>query len=393
MNRKHTRISAWAACAVLMAATLGCETLKLKTEDLRPGPMWTTEGENAWRQHAVDTAIDPPLEQVWVYNAQAAFGRGSAIVLGDLILINTRKGEVHAITAEAGRKKGLKAFGESVEGMPVAEGDMLYVPIGLGRRSLSAYHLTRGEALWTAKTDPIEAGLLLTDEALIAADAEGFVRAYDKKLGGVLWEHDFGERRRFQATPLAVDDLIVAAGDKGVVKALNAQDGSVVWERDLQSPIYATPSTDGERLFLASTRGRFFTVDVRTGAPVWDFVVPDTTVYLGPPAYKDNQVVFGSSDKSVRAFDATSGDLIWKTDFPDALAAAPFITENVIYIGSMGRMLYGLDRENGLLVYEQELRGRIKSAMAARNDHLIVLAEPRHVYVFKPAATEYAVTE
>lgn len=390
---KHTRIWIIAVCLLFVTAVLGCETLKLKTEDLRPGPVWATEGESPLRQHAVDTQIDPPLEQVWVYNAQAAFGSGSALVLGDLILINTRKGEVHAVTAEAGKKRGLKSFGESVEGMPVVEGEVMYVPISLGRRSLSAFHLTRGEAIWTTRTDPIEAGLLLTEQALVAADAEGWVRAYDKQLGEILWEHDFGERRRFEATPLGVDDLVLAADDKGMVKALNADNGAAIWERNLRTPIYATPTTDGERLFISTTRGRFYAVDVRTGASVWDFTVPDTTVYFAPPAYNDNQVIFGSSDKAVRAFDATSGALLWENDFPDAVAATPLITQNVVYIGSMGRILYGLDRENGLLVYEQMLRGRIKSAIAAREDHLIVLAEPRHMYVFKPVATEYAVAE
>lgn len=386
------RWSAVLASFMLMGLSLGCETLKLEREDLR-GPVWTTEGESAMRQHAVEQAIDPPLEEVWVYNAQGAFGPGSALVVGDMILVNNRKGEIHAVLAETGKKRGLKEFGESVEGMPVVEGEILYVPIGQGRRSLMAYHMTRGGAIWSTRTDPIINGLLLAGDALIAADAEGWVRAYDKGTGDILWEHDFGDQRRFRATPVLVNDTAVLADDKGLVRALHVESGEVAWERDLNSPVYSTPTTNSEQVYVSSTRGRFFALDAAMGTEVWTFSAGDTTVYFGAPALSGSQVIFGSSDKHVRAFDAATGALQWETSFPDAISATPLITQNVVYIGSMGRMLYGLDRANGHLVYEQELRGRIKSAIAVREDHLVVLTEPRHVYYFKPATTDYAVTE
>ena len=68
------------------------------------------------------------------------------------------------------------------------------------------------------------------------------------------------------------------------------------------------------------------------------------------------------------------------------LAATPLLTPNTVYVGTMGQSLLAIDRESGALLWEQRLRGRVKSALAARDGYLVVLSEPRFVYLFKSAS-------
>jgi outer membrane protein assembly factor BamB len=124
-------------------------------------------------------------------------------------------------------------------------------------------------------------------------------------------------------------------------------------------------------------------VSADDGAVKWSFALPDTTVRYSAPAVEGNLVVAGASDGYLRAFDAETGDVRWTFYNDAALASTPLITPNTIYVGSMGRQLFAVDRATGAVKWKQELRGRVKSAMAARGEYLVVLSEPRFVYLFK----------
>jgi outer membrane protein assembly factor BamB len=70
-------------------------------------------------------------------------------------------------------------------------------------------------------------------------------------------------------------------GGKDVITALNATNGQTIWEFDYNNPFtnsysekvgpgpYAMPQVVGDRLFTASGTGKIYSLDKRTGKPVW----------------------------------------------------------------------------------------------------------------------------
>ena len=46
-------------------------------------------------------------------------------------------------------------------------------------------------------------------------------------------------------------------------------------------------------------------------------------------------------------------------------------------------MIYALDRQSGAMLWQLELRGRIKSDIVGYDDFLVVLSEPRYVYLLR----------
>ena len=118
----------------------------------------------------------------------------------------------------------------------------------------------------------------------------------------------------------------------------------------------------------------------------WSLALPDTTVRFSPPAVDDGLVVVGASDGLLRAFDPATGELRWSFEVDEAFAAAPLMTPERVYIGSMAGKVYGVDRATGEVLWEHRLRGRVKSALAARDGFLIVLSEPHFVYLFRSAS-------
>ena len=377
-----------------LAAIGGCRALQVE----RPGVVtegdWLTEGAVPERQRAVEAEIAPPLEEAWVYDADAGFGPGSPLLLGDVVLVATRKGEVHAISLTTGKRQGSSEFGDAVEGAPAVAEGVIYVPGAWGGRALHAYSLSRSQTLWSKKGAPVEAGLLLLDGALYAADVEGVVRAYRAKDGEVLWEQPLDSTAGFHATPLqAGPGRLVVADDRGRLRAMAAETGEFLWQQELEAPTYETPASDGEAVYVPTTRGLFVALDAETGLVRWRYAIEDRTVRFTAPALASGALVFAGTDGVVRALDAATGDVRWTRQVEEAITAPPLLTPDVVYVGSMGRQLYALRRATGEVLWEEELEGRIKSGMAAREGHLVVLAEPENVYLFKPATPDYATSE
>ncbi len=377
----------------LMLLLAGCQSLRIDQISAQSGERWLTEGSSPQRSNAPRVTVKPPLELAWKYNAAAGFGPGSPLILGDYAVISTRKGEVHAVNVKTGDRKGVTRFGEAVEGTPVIGEGMLYVPIAWGRRALRAFSLPEGKSKWEAKHPPVEAGLLLMEDRLFAVDVESTARAYDASTGEIMWEQALSARASVQAAPLAVSgDEILVIDDAGRAAKLAVVDGSVLWQSDLGSPIYETPALHNGKVYAATTRGRFIAFGAQDGSIVWDFALPDTTVRFASPAIAEDMVIFGASDGKLRALDVQTGELEWTFDAVDVLASPPLITNETLYVASMGNNLYALDPATGEVLWQQEMEGRVKSGMAAGDGYLIVLAEPNMVYLFRHSNADYAAT-
>lgn len=369
-------------------------------------PVWPVEGRDVLRSNTVPDQVNPPLRQYWRFNAQAGFGLVSPLVLGDAILVATRKGEVHAIDLESGKRVARDAFGDAIEGTPAHADDLLVVPVAWGGRAVRASDLLTGERLWRAGNIPVSSGLVVWGDFVLGGDVEGYVRAWRLQDGEEAWSVQLDERAGIYSTPVLIDDIVIVANDHGRVTALNPSDGSLAWSADAGAPVQVSLAATEDVVFVATTRGGIRALDARSGVLRWaydltngeegeyiagtgglpsrrgSFAPPQK--YLTAPAVGERDVVFGASDGIVRSLHIADGSLNWETDASAAISAPPVITAETVYVGTMGALLMGFDRNDGRLIWSTELDGRIKSAFALKESRLIVLAEPRYVYVYEP---------
>lgn len=368
----------------------GCGSLQVENAYSVGEADWLTEGASPQRSYMPIADVAPPLEEVWSYNAGAAFGPGSPLLLGDNVIVATRRGEVHVVDLTTGKRRGVKEFGDAVEGTPAIENGVIYIPVAWGKRALYAHDLTSGETLWSMKDAPIEAGILVSGDQIIVVDAESRVRGINARSGEIEWERALDSLVTVLASPVATGDhAIVVADDRGGVLALSTTDGRDLWRTDIGMPVHATPSSNEDLVFLPTTRGHLVALDTETGAIRWTYAVEGKAVYISTPAVSESEVVFGASDGKLRALDATSGALRWTFDAGEGFAAAPLIAAHTVFAGGLDGKLYAVERATGRLVWEQQLEGRIKSALAARDEYIVVTSEPQNVYLFK-AADAYA---
>ncbi len=387
--RSRNALALCFVAAVLLVA--GCRALEFPQPTQGAAGDWTLEGASPGRGNTLATDLTFPLAQAWKYNATAAFGPGSALIIGDMVLAANLKGEVHGVHRENGKRIGIKSFGDAIAGAPAAHAGVLYVPVALGKQSIIAYDLASGRTLWTSKGAAVEAGLLFHGGRLLSVDVDGAAQSRDAATGAEQWRYESGRNTVVRASPLLTEQgLFVYADDAGHVTALRVETGEPVWSVDVGAPVQGTPASAGGRIFAPTSRGALVALDAADGAEAWRFSLPDTTVRMAPPAADARQVAFGASDGALRLADAATGQIAWTFQVDEVLPSPPLMSPGALLVGGMGEALYGLDRLTGRLVWRGEVDGRIKSALAAGDGGVVVLAEPNAVYYFKPSDSTYA---
>ena len=134
---------------------------------------------------------------------------------------------------------------------------------------------------------------------------------------------------------------------------------------------------------MPTTRGRLVAFDAASGAERW-------SVQVGPlarwatPALGDGVVIAGATDGVLRAFDAASGAERWSRTFDATISAAPLVAGPVVYVGTYGEQLVALDVRTGDELWSETLGGRVKAGLVTAGGTLVVLAEPRFIYGFRP---------
>lgn len=130
-----------------------------------------------------------------------------------------------------------------------------------------------------------------------------------------------------------VTDFKLSAGKKGTERALclDEKSGKILWTRewdaDYQGISYdtgprATPTVDGDRVYIVGASGKLFCLNARTGAVLWqkDYVkdygmqMPVWGISSAPlvDAERLIAIVGGQPDAKVMAFDKMTGKELWR---------------------------------------------------------------------------------
>ncbi len=344
---------------------------------------WATDGHSGRRDRVSrDEPIRLPLTRAWTYNAGGGFSKGSPLVIGNTVIVGTRKGDVHAVDLLDGQQIGNKEFGRSVEGTPAVSDELLFVPNAWGRRALSALDLRTGTYKWRYEGVPIESSVLVLDDLVIAGDVEGNVVALEKQTGEVRWLYEFGDFASVLSGPAGVAKRVAAADETGRVVLLEADSGALIWEVDLGAPVESGLAITAENVFVPTTRGLFASLRTEDGSLAWEYTTPSEEVRFTSPAVTDTEVVFGGTDGILRSLRIANGELNWTFQTDGTIAGAPAISGDVVFVGSMDQRIYAVHRLTGSVQWQEELRGRVKSSPTVRNGYLVVLSEPRYMYAF-----------
>ncbi|MCH7748008.1 MAG: PQQ-binding-like beta-propeller repeat protein [Acidobacteria bacterium] len=185
------------------------------------------------------------------------------------------------------------------------------------------------------------------------------------------------------ATPILVGDRVYAFGRQDtdeVLMALDATSGEVVWRTPYTAPYTNNPGTgrhgpgpkstplfyDG-KLFTLGISGVVSAFDAADGALIWQKPASSVEPLYGTalsPVADNGHVIFhvgGHNDGALTAFDADSGDVVWRWDGDGPAYASPMVAEldGVRQIVTVTQAhIVGVAADSGELLWERAFVSR-----------------------------------
>lgn len=159
----------------------------------------------------------------------------------------------------------------------------------------------------------------LDGDLLIAADAQGFVQAFDLSISGIfksdlLWSQQLDNG--VSAGLTLVEDNLYLATQNGELLSINARSGDTNWRINLSSEALSPPQVLNNLLVVLAADGHLIAVDVATGRKMWSFTssMPSLTLRgTSTPTLTSLQSFTGLANGKLVAVDNTSGQVRWES--------------------------------------------------------------------------------
>lgn len=222
------------------------------------------------------------------------------------------------------------------------------------------------------------AGMKGTERALCLGEKSGkiiWTREWDADYRGI--SYATGPR----ATPTVDGDQVYIVGASGLLFCLNARTGAVIWQKDyvkdygMQMPIWgisSAPLVDGDRL-IAIVGGQpdamVMAFDKMTGKELWRALPSDTEQGYSQPvifeAGKIRQLIIWRPT-AVVALDPATGKVYWQQPYRINLGmtlATPVLSGSRLLVSSFynGSMLLDLARENASVIWKGKSNSEINT--------------------------------
>ena len=308
------------------------------------------------------------------------------------VFIGNNIGTLYAIDAATGRIKWKHHVSNDLMSEPllyhglviVGEGNAnsvgpapgIPLVVGSGLSAIIAFDERTGAIRWRK---PLHGSGMPTpaiiNGVLVHHDGAGWIAALDPLTGSTIYEKNLHSVASMTAAlPVGDGDFVTAGVMGNAVWRIDARTGHVVWHTDLlanASGVGDCPlTTDGTRLFCDyveplppfthtivghSVRQHAYTLDLRTGARLWDVPLEDGVLpprnESGIPLAANGMFYIGSAIAPwVNALDAHSGHLQWRVPTRGPVKGGFVTTGNVLYFGDFGGFLWALDAHSGARV-------------------------------------------
>jgi len=235
---------------------------------------------------------DDPFE-TWVASVSGSDSERAVlaepVVADGKVFVMDADSEIHASDAESGSKLwSVDPLPEEDEGGDLGGGIAYWegrIYATTGAAQVVAFDAENGEELWRSRvTAPMRAGPAVSDGRVFTVGVDNQSHALDADTGELIWNHQGLEERAGilgGATPAVDGPIVIVPHSSGDIFALRTDNGRPLWSDGIAaarrinavaqlSDIRGHPVIDRGRVFAVSHSGRMASIDLRTGARIWD---------------------------------------------------------------------------------------------------------------------------
>jgi outer membrane protein assembly factor BamB len=292
--------------------------------------------------YSVDKAA---MKKKWTFATRGAV-IGAPAVSGSLVVFGSTDRSVYAVDTKTGKKVWAFPTTGPIQGHTAVSGGRVFV--ASGDHNLYCLDLKTGKKLWAYPMKMhAQARPAVVDGVVFVGAWDNTFYAINASTGTLNWSKRIGTSIFFSpavSSPCVVDGKFITPAaivpaDKAAfhVLALDTETGETVWGHRMEegSAAYASPTSDGRRVYLANLSGDLFALNLNDGSLAWKTKMGETT-YDCRPTYSDGIVVCNNLFGGLRAYNAANGEPVFQYKTGAGLQFAwPTVDGRTIYQPSM----------------------------------------------------------
>jgi len=225
------------------------------------------------------------------------------IVTGDTIFVASTLKQVFAIDKNGGGKRWQTQKIGSLPPMTIkgASSPLLYnggIYVGYADGMFFCYNASNGNIVWTklladrgSDFMDIDSAPVVLNGTMYVSTVEGKTIALNPSTGDIIWTASVGG-----PNDIIIDEGVLYAAGNEKLSAVDPLSGKILWEQKFDVPEISSPAVMGELLMLASTNGKLYVVDKKTGETKYERFLGKGS-FGRPVVAKNNIYILGNTSR------------------------------------------------------------------------------------------------
>lgn len=353
-----------------------------------------------------DANLKAPLKMNWINNIGANIYMTSPIVHQNKVLIASvdedLKGEsyIYALDNQTGNLLWKYPVNNSIKNTIAAENGIVYAQTAQG--SVIAVKVSDGSLSWGRQLHvnglpALIEGLVVADGVVYAGTGKGLC-ALNAQTGDVLWQNSaWGQGEGTTSTLTLGEGMLIGSSQWRGLYGNDAKTGELKWHltKNGLTNRGATPVIYNGLIYVTSAKSLFI-IQPETGNIVARKDYPFSVDVTSTPLITDKQIIFGSVTEGLVGVDKETLEVLWKTPTGDAfiytapytrkvaatIETSPILAGNTVYFGASDGTLYGVNKENGEIVWKHTAGAPVFGSVALSGNTLFAVDFGGNVYAF-----------
>jgi outer membrane protein assembly factor BamB len=274
------------------------------------------------------------------------------------------------------------------------------VYVGSQDKSIYAIGAWSGALIWKYETlAPIESSPAVVNGRVYTGGDDGYVYCLDAYKGTLIWKtfvngdlpFSFGNLV-LKSSPAVADGIVYVGSLDNYTYAINANNGDIVWKAKTEGPISSSPAVAGGAVYILSEEpetGAFYKFDAKTGDVIWKKEFPYRISFaggkqmMGSPSVVDGMVFASSNWGDYFCIDTETGEIKWTFSNP---TASEFIVSSPIYVDGKVFIidkfnLACLDATNGYTIWTTYTGDELYVAPSYADGKVYMVTSQRNIFV------------
>ena len=238
-----------------------------------------------------------------------------------------------------------------------------------------------GNQEWNFNGATVNGGVTVANGVAYFGAQDNNVYAVDTADGSVIWSFATGDT--VQGAPTVKDGVVYSTSYDGSLYAINANDGSQKWAADIGTGSDKSPTLADGTIYVGAFGNDVYAINAADGSQKWiatgkgetSAVVKDGTVYVG-----------SGSNPVINALDTADGSEQWSYSGSGSyIAAAPTLSNGVVYAGSVGGTMHAIDAGDGSEVWTFGAGGDIRTVPTVKDGSIYFGSSDNNLYALDTA--------